>query len=92
MWKSIFKKYRFAIIALIVFLVLVAFVDKNNAVDNWRLRQKINDLETQKEFYLQRIEEDSLILENLQDPGFLERYAREQFYMKRPEEKIYIVR
>lgn len=92
MWKSIFKKYRFAIIALIVFLVLVTFVDKNNAVDNWRLRQKIHDLEAQKEFYLQRIEEDSLVLESLQDKEFLERYAREQFYMKRPEEKIYIVR
>ena len=92
MWKSIFKKYRFALIALILFLVLVAFVDKNNMVDNWRLGRKINELEAQKEFYLQRIQEDSVVLENLKDPLFLEKYARESFYMKRPDEKIYIVR
>lgn len=92
MWKSIVKKYRFVIIALLIFLALVAFVDKNNAVDNWRLRQKINDLEAQREFYIDKIQEDSLVLENLKNPAFLEKYARENFYMKRPGEEIYVVR
>ena len=92
MWKTLFKKNRFLVIALIVFLVLVAFVDKNNLLDNWRLRGKISSLEEQREYYLQKIQEDSVILENLQNREFLERYAREKFYMKRPEEKIYIVR
>lgn len=92
MWKALFKKNRFFFIALIVFLVLVTFVDKNNLLDNWRLRGKIRDLENQREFYLQKIEEDSVVMENLKDPAFLEQYAREHFYMKRPEEEIYIVR
>jgi len=92
MWKAIFKGNRFIFIALIVFLVLVTFVDKNNLLDNWRLRGKINALEEQREYYLQRIEEDSTVVNNLEDKRFLEQYAREQFYMKRPEEKIYIVR
>lgn len=92
MWKAIFKGHRFFFIALIVFLVLVAFVDQNNALDNMRLRRKINELENQRKFYLQKIEEDSLVLENLKNPYFLEQYAREHFYMKRPEEQIYIVR
>ncbi len=92
MWKTLFKKYRFFSIALILFLVLVTFVDKNNLLDNWRLRGKIRDLKEQREFYRQKIEADSIVLENLKDPAFLERYARENFYMKRPEETIYLVR
>ena len=92
MWKTLLKNNRFIFIALIVFLVLVTFVDRNNLLDNIRLRRKINELEQQREFYLQKIEEDSVTLENLKRPEFLEDYAREHFYMKRPGEEIYIVR
>jgi cell division protein FtsB len=91
MWRIIFRKYRFFFLALILFLVLVTFLDKNNLLSSWRLRGEIKELEEQREFYLQKIAEDSLILENLKDPRFLEQYAREQFYMKRPGEEIYLV-
>ena len=92
MWKNIFKGKRFVIIALILFLVLVTFVDKNNLLDSWRLHRKIKTLEEQREFYLHKIEEDSLVLENLKNNAFLERYARENFYMKREGETIYVIR
>ncbi|MCD8184957.1 MAG: septum formation initiator family protein [Rikenellaceae bacterium] len=92
MWKTILKKYRFTLILLVIFLVVVAFIDKNNAVDNIRLNRKIKDLETQREFYLKKIQEDSLMLEKLKDPAFLEKYARENFYMRRKGEEVYIVR
>lgn len=91
MWKTVFRRNRFILIALILFLVLVTFVDKNNLLDNWRLRGKIHALEEQRTYYLRRIEEDSLVLDRLQDARYLERYAREHFYMKRPEETIYLL-
>ena len=90
--KHFFKQYRFAMIALILFLVLVTFVDKNNFIGNWRVRTKIRALEEQREFYLQRIHDDSIVLENLRDPSYLEAYAREHFYMRRAGEELYIVR
>jgi cell division protein FtsB len=90
--KKFLKGHRFILIALAVFLVLVTFVDKNNLVDNWQLRGKIRALEAQREFYRQRIYEDSVVLENLRDPRFLEQYAREQFYMHRAGEEVYLVR
>lgn len=92
MWKTIFKGHRFFFIALIVFLMLVTFVDKNNALDNIQLHRKTKKLEDQREFYLKKIHEDSLILENLKNPEFLEQYARENFYMKQANEQIYLVR
>ncbi len=91
MW-AVVKKYRFFVVALIAFLVLVTFFDKNSLIDNRKLRGKIRELEQQREFYLEKIRQDSLVIENLHDSAFLERYAREHFYMKRPEETLYIVR
>ena len=90
--RNFLKGHRFVFIALVVFLVLVTFVDKNNWLDNFRLNRKISALEEQRDFYLQRIREDSIVLENLQDPYFLEQYAREHFYMRRPDEDIFIIR
>ncbi len=90
--KQFLKEHRFILIALAVFLVLVTFVDKHNFIDNWQVRRKIRALEEQREFYRQRIREDSLVLENLRDPDYLEAYAREHFYMRRAGEELYIVR
>jgi cell division protein FtsB len=87
-----FRKHRFLFLALLLFGVLIAFLDKNNLLNNWRLHRKIQALEQKRDYYETKIVEDSLVLEQLQDVRFLERYAREHFYMKRPDETIYIVR
>ena len=85
------RKRLFALTAL-VFAVLIVFVDKNNLMDSWALRNKIRGLEEQRNYYLQKIVEDSTVLENLKDDEFLERVARENYYMKREGEVIYIVK
>ncbi|MFR4236969.1 MAG: FtsB family cell division protein [Alistipes onderdonkii] len=78
-----FNDRRLWVITIAVFVLVVAVFDKNNLIEAWRLRQKINDLEAQKEYYQQKITEDSTILENLRDDDYLERYAREHYLMKR---------
>jgi hypothetical protein len=90
--KHFLKKYRFILIAVAVFLVLGMVADGNSFIGDWRLQMKIRALEEQREFYLERIREDSTVLENLRDPRFLEEYAREHFYMRREEEELYLVR
>ncbi len=57
-----------------------------------RLKQKINELEAQKDYYQNKITEDSTILENLKDDRFLEQYAREHYLMKREDETIYLLK
>ena len=49
-------------------------------------------LEEQRDYYLQKIAEDSTILENLKDDRYLEQYAREHYLMKRKDETIYLLR
>ena len=49
-------------------------------------------METQKDYYQNKITEDSTILENLKDDRFLEQYAREHYLMKREDETIYLLK
>ena len=84
-----FKDRRLWLISIVVFGLLF---DKNNLIEAWRLKQKINALEVQETYYRQKIAEDSTVLENLKNDRYLEQYAREHYLMKRKEETIYLVR
>ena len=87
-----FKDRRLWLISIVVFGLLVVVFDKNNLIEAWRLKQKINALEVQETYYRQKIAEDSTVLENLKNDRYLEQYAREHYLMKRKEETIYLVR
>ena len=84
-----FKDRRLWLITIAVFIPVF---DKNNLIEAWRLKQKINELEAQKDYYQNKITEDSTILENLKDDRFLEQYAREHYLMKREDETIYLLK
>lgn len=50
------------------------------------------DMEKQKEYYIEKIATDSRKLKELRtDRENLEKFAREQYYMKRDNEDIFIV-
>ena len=87
-----FKDRRLWLISIVVFRLLIVVFDKNNLIEAWRLKQKINALEVQETYYRQKIAEDSTVLENLKNDRYLEQYAREHYLMKRKEETIYLVR
>ena len=87
-----FKDRRLWLISIVVFGLLIVVFDKNNLIEAWRLKQKINALEVQETYYRQKIAEDSTVLENLKNDRYLEQYAREHYLMIRIEETIYLVR
>ena len=87
-----FKDRRLWLISIVVFGLLIVVFDKNNLIEAWRLKKKINALEVQETYNRQKIAEDSTVLENLKNDRYLEQYAREHYLMKRKEETIYLVR
>ncbi len=87
-----FKDRRLWVITIAAFLLLIVVFDKNNMIDAWRLRQEIRQLEIQRDYYLERIREDSTLLEHLKNDAFLEQYAREKYLMKRDGETIFIMK
>lgn len=78
-------------LTIVGFVLFVLFFDENNYFDTRELKDEIKELESQKSFYLERIREDSTIIEKLKDDDFLEQYARENFLMKRDSDFVYVM-
>ena len=55
------------------------------------ISRQINELEVQQAVYRHSIAEDSMLLERLKYDEYLEQYAREQYHMQRPGEKVFII-
>ena len=78
-------------ITIILFLVWLLFFDQNNLLDRYRMAREISDLEADRLYYMEQIARDSTRLHELTtDKEYLEKYAREQFYMKRKDEDIFV--
>lgn len=78
--------------AVILFLVYMAFFDKNNFIARVKYQNEIDFLKEQKKTYIERINRDSLIIESMKhDVREIEKTAREKYGMKSPNEDIYIV-
>ncbi|MCK5637602.1 MAG: septum formation initiator family protein [Flavobacteriaceae bacterium] len=86
--KVLINKY---FIVLTVFIVWMLFFDENSYLNHHELNKEIDKLEDANEYYKNQIETDSKIIENLKDPDSLEKYAREEYKMKKKDEDIYII-
>ena len=68
------------------------FFDSNNFFTRSRLRDKLEELQQEKRFYLDEIQKDSaLTMKLLNDSAELERFAREKYLMKKDNEDLFLV-
>lgn len=89
-WRKVLKNKYF--IASILFLTWIIFFDENSFISHAENKQRLNDLNKQKEYYLDRIESDKQKLEDLNTgEKELEKFAREQYFMSKPNEDLFIV-
>ena len=79
------------ILILIVFIVWMLFFDANSYLIHHELNSDINDLEAEKEYYEKEILKDKKALKKLNTEEGLEKFAREEYYMKRDNEEIFII-
>jgi cell division protein DivIC len=88
-YKILRNKY---ILTLLIFFVWLLIFDRNNLIDRIKYVRKLNEMERQKEYYESRIEQDSRKLKELKtNRENLEKFAREQYYMKKPDEEIFVI-
>jgi cell division protein FtsB len=88
-WPWLRNKY---VLTIAVFSVWMLFFDQNNAVDRIRMGSEIRQLEDDREYYLEQIQKDSARLSELTtNKENLEKYAREQFLMKKSNEDVFVV-
>ncbi len=96
-WRDLRKKKWFGIasniyvLILTIFAVWMLFFDTNSLLIHMELRKEIKKLEKQQEFLREEIARDREIIERLSDPKELEKFAREEYYLKRKNEEVFLI-
>ncbi len=79
-------------IAFILFVVWIAFFDEHSFVAHKENIGQLKYLKEQQEYYEGKIAADQQKLQELNaGKEELEKYAREQFYMSKPNEDLFII-
>jgi cell division protein DivIC len=80
------------VLTIIIFVVWVTLLDSNNLIARYRDMRELHKLKIDREYYIRRIEQDKQKLHELKtDNHNLEKFAREQYHMKKPDEDLYII-
>ncbi len=88
-WPVLKNKF---VLASLFFVVWLVFFDQNNLIDRVIAMNRYRSMQKQKEYYIDKIKVDSRKLKELRtDRENLEKFAREQYYMKRDNEDVFIV-
>lgn len=88
-WFRILRN-KYVLLSLI-FAVWMFFFDSNSYLVHHELNDELNELEDNKTYFEKEINKDEAIISKLEDTVELEKFARQKYYMKRPNEDIYII-
>jgi cell division protein DivIC len=80
------------LLTILIFLIWILLFDSNNLIARYRDMRELHKLKKEREYYQKRIEEDGRKLHELKTNDHnLEKFAREQYLMKKPDEDLYII-
>jgi cell division protein DivIC len=75
-----------------IFIVWIALFDSSSWYDRRRLLKEHEKLENEKDFYIEKIKNDSISLQELKtNNDNLEKFARENYLMKKENEDIFVI-
>ncbi|MGC3944009.1 MAG: septum formation initiator family protein [Chryseolinea sp.] len=87
---NLFKNFYF--LTAFLFVVWMIALDSNNVFTRFELSSKLDRLEDEQEYYVEKIEEVKKDHDELfGDRASLEKFAREKYLMKKESEDIFIV-
>ena len=82
----------YQIIILLVLIVVLFFFSDSSIPKRWKYESEIKDLESQIDYYRNQTEIDKEKLDELQsNTEDLEKFARENYLMKKENEEIFII-
>ena len=80
-------------VATAVFVVVILFVDQNNLLVTMKLGRQVADLKDEEANLREAIVQDSINAATLKgNLDAIEHYGRENYYMKRPNEDIFVIK
>lgn len=75
----------------VAFLVWIVFFDNYSWLEHLNINKEIKKLEENKAYFENEIAKDKQAIKGLKNGDATEKYARENYYMKRENEDIYII-
>jgi cell division protein DivIC len=89
-YKKYFRNYY--VIIGVIFLLWLTFFDSNDLYSQFKMTGKLQSLKNERDYYIEKIDEVKVDREALMsDEAMLEKFAREKYLMKKPQEDLYIV-
>ena len=89
LFKTIANKY---LIAYMVFSVWMLFIDDNNIFFLRKNVNKLKEYRVERAYFIEKIRKDSIHLQEMKDNAKnLEKFAREEFLMKKKDEDIFLI-
>lgn len=86
-----FLKNKYFIV-FAAFCVVILFLDKNDFLTQLSRRNELNKLQQSKAYYSKEIKQLRTTSDNLSNnPGTIEKTAREKYLMKRDNEDLFII-
>lgn len=79
------------LLVLLGFIIWMFFLDTNSWLIHHELNMEIEDLEKSEAYYQKQITGDKTIMDRLDDSIELEKFARQEYFMKRENEEIFII-
>lgn len=87
--KVVKNKYLITLMGLAVWLT---FFDRNDIFTQYSLKQDVNKLEKERDYYLAEITANKSNIEELQTNNkSLETFARETYLMKKDNEEVFVI-
>ncbi len=87
---ALFKNKYFLV--SLAFVVWMLFFDRNDLFSQHEYRQQVKKLRSEKEFYASETGKVKKDLEELNTKqATIEKYAREKYLMKKPDEDIFVI-
>lgn len=79
------------LLAFLIFGIHIGFFDENNIIRRVQYKKEILELKSEIERYQKEYDKSTKTLEDLtSNPEYIERIARERYFMKEPNEDIYV--
>jgi cell division protein DivIC len=93
MLKKLPKAFRnFYVVTGGIFFIWILALDSNNLINRFQLSSKFNTLESERDYYVEKIKEVEKDHEELfGDRESIEKFAREKYLMKKETEDIYVI-
>ncbi len=72
-------------------VIWLLFFDDDSVLYQFKLNKEIHKKETENERLKSEIEHIKQDLKKINDPVYLEKYAREELWLRKPNEDIYLI-